>query len=149
VQQCIAHTVHRCWLLSFLDCQYHMALNAYKTKFSNGGHRPVPGHHRGGRNRLRQDHSGGSSYITLVCAVQCCNMPLLSTRSSLWWQKPAQAKPHRWGSSYTTLVSLLRHLSVGCTLLQYAIAQYQVIIMVAETGSGKTTQVGPSYTTLM
>jgi len=35
------------------------------------------------------------------------------------------------------------------TELMEAIAQYQVIIVVAETGSGKTTQVGPSYTTLM
>jgi HrpA-like RNA helicase len=32
---------------------------------------------------------------------------------------------------------------VCCTLLQYAIAQYQVMIVVTETGSGTTTQVGP------
>ena len=35
------------------------------------------------------------------------------------------------------------------TELMEAIAQYQVIIVVAETGSGKTTQVGSSYTTLV
>lgn len=34
------------------------------------------------------------------------------------------------------------------TELMEAIAQYQIIIVVAETGSGKTTQVGSSYTTL-
>ncbi len=67
----------------------------------------VPGHHCGGRNRLRQNHTGGGQatphwfHYSDICqwGVHCCSMPLLSTRSSLWWQKPAQAKQLRWGQA--------------------------------------------------
>ncbi len=52
-----------------------------------------------------------------------------------------QATPHWFHYSDTS--------SVWCKLLRCAIAQHQVIIVVAETGSGKTTQVKTSCTTLV